>query len=95
MRPSTGQVDYAGPIGLWGPTVIVSHGGGYFSLYLYLESLTVGEGEVVEAGRVIGYVGPPSSADQSEPHMEFQIREPNPNDQPIAVDPVRWLRRRS
>jgi septal ring factor EnvC (AmiA/AmiB activator) len=90
-----GQVDYAGPVGLWGPSVIVSHGGGYFSLYLYLEGLTVREGDVVEAGRVIGYVGALSSADQSEPHMEFQIREPNPNDQPIAVDPVRWLRRRS
>ena len=90
-----GQVDYAGPVGLWGPSVIVSHGGGYFSLYLYLENLTVREGDVVEAGKVIGYVGALSSADQSEPHMEFQIREPNPNDQPIAVDPVRWLRRRS
>ncbi len=90
-----GQVDYAGPVGLWGPSVIVSHGGGYFSLYLYLESLTVREGDIVEAGRVIGYVGALRSSDQSEPHMEFQIREPNPNDQPIAVDPVRWLRRRS
>lgn len=90
-----GQVDYAGPVGLWGPSVIVSHGGGYFSLYLYLEALTVREGDIVEAGRVIGYVGALSSADQTEPHMEFQIREPNPNDQPIAVDPVRWLRRRS
>jgi septal ring factor EnvC (AmiA/AmiB activator) len=90
-----GQVDYAGPVGLWGPSVIVSHGGGYFSLYLYLESLTVREGDVVEAGHLIGYVGALRSADQSEPHMEFQIREPNPSDQPIAVDPVRWLRRRS
>ena len=70
-----------------GQTVIVDHGGGYYSVYTRLQSLTVLEGQAVEKGEVIGRVG--GEADQ--PHIELQIYEPGSGG-PRAVDPVRWLR---
>lgn len=87
-----GEVVWAGPRGLYGPSVIVSHGGGYYSLYLYLQGLRVNEGEQVQGGQVVGEVGGVGSPEG--PHVEFQIREPSSSGEPRAVDPVKWLRNR-
>ncbi len=88
----SGEVVWAGSRGLYGPSVIVSHGGGYYSLYLYLQGLRVDEGEQVGAGQVVGEVGGVGSPEG--PHLEFQIREPTSSGEPRAVDPVKWLRNR-
>src|SRR5690606_24056280 len=40
-----GTVVMAGPFEGYGPTVILSHGGGYYSLYLYLKEVSVKEGD--------------------------------------------------
>jgi len=90
---AAGRVEWAGPQGLYGPSVIVSHGGGFYSAYLYLEDLAVRVGQQVQAGQVIGRVGGASS--RAGPHIEFQIHRPTPGGPPRAVDPVRWLRSRS
>ncbi len=87
----SGQVVFAGPRGLYGLALIIGHGGGYYSAYLYLQSLAVLEGQEVAKGQVIGRVG--GSPDRS--HIEFQIYEPTGGAGPRAVDPVRWLRGRS
>ncbi len=73
-----------------GQTVIIDHGGGYYSVYTRLQSLTVIEGQEVDKGQMIGRVG--GEADQ--PHIELQIYEPGSGG-PRAVDPIRWLRERS
>lgn len=83
-----GQVVFAEPYFGYGPSVIVSHGGGYYSLYLYLDSIGVGAGDRVRKGQVIGTVG--GAPTPEGVHMEFQIREPGGQ----AVDPLRWLRSR-
>jgi len=70
-----------------GQTVIIDHGGGYYSVYTRLQSLTVLEGQDVEKGQMIGRVG----GEADEPHIELQIYEPGSGG-PRAVDPVRWLR---
>lgn len=89
----SGEVVFAGPRGLYGPSVIVSHGGGYYSLYLYLRDLNVTTGRSVQAGQILGTVGGTSSPEGA--HVEFQIREPGSGGLPRAVDPVQWLRQRS
>jgi septal ring factor EnvC (AmiA/AmiB activator) len=71
----------------YGPTVVVSHGGGYYSLYLYLRDLNVREGATVTKGQVIGTVGGESTPEGA--HVEFQIRAAGGR----AVDPLTWLRR--
>ena len=89
-----GEVAWAGSRGVLGQTVVIDHGGGYFSVYLYLQDLRVRMGDRVSAGQVIGHVG----GDEASPggtHVEFQIYEPGRGGNPRQVDPVRWLRGRS
>lgn len=88
-----GDVAWAAPRDLYGPTVIVDHGGGYWSVYLYLSELKVRMGDRVVAGQVIGAVGGDAESAEGE-HIEFQILEPGPQDTPRYVDPVRWLQGR-
>jgi murein hydrolase activator len=85
-----GHVVLAGPFEGYGPTVVLSHGDGFYTLYLYLEEIGVVEGRDVEAGQVVGTVG---GADTPEgPHIEFQIRAPLNGSSPAAQDPLKWLK---
>lgn len=89
----SGRVAWSGVRSLYGPTVIVSHGGGYYSVYLYLREAMVSAGDQVAKGQVLGTVG---GADSREgPHLQFEIHVPGGDGNPRAVDPVRWLRERS
>lgn len=88
-----GAVVLAGPFEGYGPTVIISHGEGFYTLYLYLEEIGVVEGRAVEAGQVVGTVG--GAATPEGPHLEFQVRAPQGSGSPQAQDPLRWLRRPS
>ncbi|CAN5788914.1 peptidoglycan DD-metalloendopeptidase family protein [soil metagenome] len=87
-----GVVVLAGPFEGYGPTVIVSHGEGFYTLYLYLQEIGVVEGRSVRAGQVVGTVG---GTDTPEgPHLEFQLRAPLGGGAPQAQDPLTWLRPR-
>ncbi len=87
-----GTVVLAGPFEGYGLTVVLSHGGGFYTLYLYLEEIGVNQGREVAVGQVVGTVG---GADTPEgPHMEFQIRAPIDGGAPRAQDPLAWLRTR-
>ncbi len=84
----SGTVVLAEPFEGYGPSVVVSHGGGYYSLYLYLDDVRVADGAEIARGQVLGTVG--GQATPEGPHLEFQIRAPGGQ----AVDPLAWLRRR-
>ena len=90
----SGEIAWAGSRGLLGQTVIIDHGGGYWSGYLYLQDVRVGVGDRVSSGTVIGHVGGDEESPQGT-HIEFQIYEPDSRGDPRQVDPVRWLRGRS
>jgi septal ring factor EnvC (AmiA/AmiB activator) len=83
-----GRVEMAAPFEGYGPTVVVSHGGGYYSLYLYLKQVQVQQGATIARGQVIGTVGGEGTPEGA--HVEFQIRTPGGE----AVDPLTWLRGR-
>jgi septal ring factor EnvC (AmiA/AmiB activator) len=85
-----GRVALAGPFEGYGPTVVLSHGDGFYTLYLYLEEIGVVEGRDVAAGQVVGTVG--GSDTPEGPHLEFQIRAPIQGSSPQAQDPLQWLR---
>lgn len=89
-----GQVAWAGSRDLLGQTVIVDHGGGYWSVYLYMQDLRVRIDDRVVAGQVLGGVGGDPDSPEGT-HVEFQIYEPDGDSNPRLVDPVRWLRTRS
>ena len=84
-----GTVVSVGQLGTYGLTVILDHGGGYFSIYASLNSVppAVRKGSVARKGDVLGTVG--ISDPDLEPHLHFEIRTP-PNGS--AVDPESWLR---
>ncbi|MFW6200059.1 MAG: murein hydrolase activator EnvC family protein, partial [Gemmatimonadota bacterium] len=90
VRP--GRVVLAGPFEGYGPTVVLSHGGGFYTLYLYLEEIGVVEGRDVEQGQVVGTVGGRDTPEGA--HVEFQIRAPVQGETPQAMDPLPWLRSR-
>lgn len=88
----SGVIEYAGAFPGYGPTVIISHGGGYRTLYLYLRNIGVRVGQQVTAGETIGVVGGEQTAEG--PHIEFQVRVPMEGGVE-PVDPLAWLRSRA
>jgi septal ring factor EnvC (AmiA/AmiB activator) len=88
-----GEVVMAGPFEGYGPSVVISHGGGFYTLYLYLEEIGVVAGRTVEAGQVVGTVG--GSLTPEGARLEFQIRAPVAGGAPQAMDPLQWLKPRS
>jgi septal ring factor EnvC (AmiA/AmiB activator) len=85
---AAGTVRVAQSLGTYGPSVVIDHGGGYYSVYGYLRELHVRRDQAVQQGQVIGTSGGEGS-DQG-PHIHFEIR----GEGGAALDPVAWLRRR-
>ena len=56
----------------YGYSVIISHSGGYTTVYAHCLSLTVRAGQTVRQGQLIGYVG--STGRSSGNHCHFEIR---------------------
>ena len=83
---SPGEVTFVAPIGTYGLTIIVQHGGGDYSVYGSLSRADVRVGQQVIKGQVIGAVG--SADPDMAPHLHFEIRPRG-----RAVDPLGWLRR--
>jgi len=54
---NSGTVVFAGPLGIYGSTVVIDHGFGLFSLYAHLSSLSVKTAQSVSRGSVIGASG--------------------------------------
>jgi septal ring factor EnvC (AmiA/AmiB activator) len=84
---SAGTVAYAGPMGTYGNTVILEHGGGDYSVYGSLDRIDVRKGTRVIKGQALATVGVSDPALGS--HLHFEIRRGGP-----AVDPAEWLRAR-
>jgi septal ring factor EnvC (AmiA/AmiB activator) len=80
-----GTVVSVGPLGTYGTTVIIEHGGGDYSIYGSLGRANVRLHESVAKGDEIGTVG--VSDPDLPPHLHFEIRHGGP-----AVDPASWLR---
>ena len=65
-----------------GNTVVVEHGHGVVSLYSHMDTITVREGEWLEAGKVIGTVGMTGRATGPHLHWGVLVRH-------ARVDPLR------
>jgi septal ring factor EnvC (AmiA/AmiB activator) len=86
-----GTVVVAEPMEGFGPGVVLSHGGGYYSLYLYLGEIRVREGQDVGTGEVLGAVG---TGPEEGSHLYLQIHAPVRGQSPVPVDPLPWLSQR-
>ena len=83
-----GVVADAEQLGTYGASVIIDHGGGVYTLYLYLNNAMARKGQRVSQGEVIGTSGGATS--DTGPHIEFQIRGQGA----MALDPLNWLKPR-
>jgi septal ring factor EnvC (AmiA/AmiB activator) len=81
-----GTVGFAGPFTGFGTLVILDHGGNNYSLYGYLASASVQQGETVETGAELGKVG---LAPAGPPALYFEMRIDG-----RSVNPVQWLKPR-
>lgn len=66
-----GTVVTAGWSNTYGNYVIISHSGGYQTLYAHMTKYTVKKGQVVNQGELIGYVG--STGYSTGPHLHFSV----------------------
>ncbi len=89
---AAGVVSRAAPYGTYGPSIILDHGGGFYTLYLYLSRFDVRPGDRVERGQVIGQSG--GTASDHGPHIEFQIRQATDAGHALPLDPENWLQQR-
>ena len=69
----------------YGQTIIVNHGGGFYTLYAHCGTVSVAQGQQVAAEQVIARVGDTGSI--RGPELHFEVRRGK-----NAVDPLDWLR---
>lgn len=60
--------------------VVVTHGGGWVTLYGHLDGVVVSDGATVARGQIIGEVG--TSGNSTGPHLHFEVRHGG-----VPVDP--------
>ncbi len=66
-----GKVTYTGWLGGYGRTVVVSHPGGWKSLYGHLSRISVRNGQYVKQGQIIGRGG--NTGNSTGPHLHFEL----------------------
>ncbi|WP_232697919.1 M23 family metallopeptidase [Brevibacillus daliensis] len=70
----------------YGKMVVLDHGGGLQTFYAHMRKITVSEGQEIEQGEMLGFMG--KTGDSTDYHLHFEVRL---NDNPI--NPLRYLRR--
>jgi murein DD-endopeptidase MepM/ murein hydrolase activator NlpD len=78
-----GLVVWAGPLGIYGNTVILDHGLGVFSMYSHLSQIEVKKGDRAKKGQAVGKTGMTGLAGGDHLHFSVLI-------QGEFVDPVEW-----
>ncbi|TKJ42212.1 hypothetical protein CEE37_00620 [candidate division LCP-89 bacterium B3_LCP] len=83
----TGQVTRITWLRGYGNTVIVDHSEGYYTVYAHMGQILVREGQVIDAGEVIGRVGQTGSLQGPRLHFEIWAKREK-------QDPQSWLIRK-
>ena len=88
-----GKVILAKNDGNWnygfGNYCIIDHGNGVHTLYAHSQGLTVSEGDVVQKGETIGYIG--STGNSTGPHLHFEVRISDSNGNVSRVNPLNYV----
>jgi murein DD-endopeptidase MepM/ murein hydrolase activator NlpD len=81
--PAAGRVVLAEELIVRGNAVLIDHGIGVFSGYWHQSELAVREGQTVQPGDLIGYVGDTGLVTGAHLHWEMRVGG-------FAVDPIQW-----
>lgn len=85
-----GQIVAAGPNGGLGNAITLAHGSQLRTRYGHMSELAVTQGQIVQQGEVIGYVG--STGLSTGPHLHFEIWRLNSRGSWVAFDGADLLR---
>lgn len=80
---NAGQVAFAGPLTIYGNTVILDHGLGLQTLYAHLSTLAVKAGDTVTKGQELGRSGTTGLAVGDHLHFEVLVSG-------VSVTPIEW-----
>ncbi|MDF1577971.1 MAG: M23 family metallopeptidase [Desulfurivibrionaceae bacterium] len=83
MAANSGEVVFAGYLGIYGEMVIIDHGQGVFSLYSHLSQIGTAVGDQVTKETVIGLSGASGMAGGDHLHFSMLING-------VFVDPLEW-----
>jgi murein DD-endopeptidase MepM/ murein hydrolase activator NlpD len=80
---NAGRVVFAGPLTIYGNTVVVDHGWGLQTLYAHLSSIDVRVGDTVAKGQELGRTGTSGLAVGDHLHFEVLVSG-------VSVTPIEW-----
>jgi murein DD-endopeptidase MepM/ murein hydrolase activator NlpD len=81
---ASGTVRLVRPFAVSGNTVGVDHGQGFESLYLHMSKFQAMDGQRVQKGDVLGYVG--STGRSTAPHLHWSLMANG-----VSVNPAQWM----
>lgn len=84
LASGRGTVVATGDFAAYGRTVVIDHGARVATVYTHLSSVSVREGDDVDAGERIGRLG--STGAVTGPHLQFELRLGG-----AAVDPLEYV----
>jgi murein DD-endopeptidase MepM/ murein hydrolase activator NlpD len=80
---NSGKVAYAGPLGIYGNTILLDHGCGLFSMYSHLSSLKAEVKKEVKKGDILGHTGVTGLAGGDHLHFSMLVNG-------YFVNPIEW-----
>ena len=81
IAADAGMITATGYDSVYGNYLVMDHGNGYETLYAQLSVIFVVEGDQIDQGTMIAYVG--ASGYATEPHLHFEIRKNEECDNPL------------
>jgi hypothetical protein len=87
---NAGAVAFAGPLTIYGNTVILDHGWGLQTLYAHLSRIDVKVGDAVEKGQELGRTG--TTGLSGGDHLHFEVLVHGVSVTPLEWWDARWLR---
>lgn len=82
--PAKGKVAFNGRDGDYGLALVVEHGSGLSTKYAHMHRSAVRQGQVVQRGELIGYIG--NSGRSTGTHLHYEVRLNG-----VPVNPMRYI----
>lgn len=80
---NTGRVVFAGPLGIYGNTVVIDHGCGLFSMYSHLSTIETEAKKEIKRGEILGRSGTTGMAGGDHLHYAMMIHG-------VFINPIEW-----
>jgi len=80
---NSGKVIFAGPLGIYGNTVLIDHGCGLFSMYSHLSKIETEVKKEVSKGEILGQTGSTGLAGGDHLHFSMLVHG-------VFVNPIEW-----